>query len=304
MISSIDEAALEWFFGPGLAIYERSTVGAILAKLSRDSATSEPCRRCDGAGILDGAGGFAVTKACEGCGGNGKAPNGRTLCTLCKGFGSGDSRRTPAKAGGWCPSCSGTGATPVDEAKRRRTPCYACSLAALPSGRRQKRARCAGCRNCLGTGEEPVSVRPMHKAAESGGMSANEEALARFAVTSRRVAKVREMSPILADALAAWYGDAGQQCAEDDETRSGLLFKLHAEGRAYLLAVEDKHSGSLQGLRDSADERSAELYMLACRAWNMQARAKGEQRVVARLADSLQRLGYEELGAAVRKVGA
>lgn len=305
MISPSDEAALAWFFGPGAALYERSTLGAILAKLARDSATSETCRRCHGAGILDGDGGFTLTDACEFCSGSGRARNGRTLCAACKGFGCASApRRKQVERGGWCPSCSGTGATPVEEGKRRRTPCSVCSAPYDLSGKRRARTRRAGCSHCLGTGEEPISVKQMHKAQEGSGIQADETALTHYASVSRRVQQVRRTSAVLADALAAWYGPKGQQRAEDGESRGPLLYALTAAGRDYLQALEDQHSESLAELRERADESSAELYMLACQVWDTPVRAARAKRDIVRLAQAVERSGHGALGAQLRKVAA
>jgi hypothetical protein len=296
VISENDEAALSWFFGPGLAIYERSTFGAILAKLVRESATSEKCLKCDGAGIIGGVGGFAITNVCEGCEGSGKAPNGRTLCPTCSGFGTAAApRRKAAQQGGWCPACLGTGSTAVEERKRRRTPCQACCVPYDATGRRRKREQRAGCRNCLGTGEEPISVKPIQAAQDSGGaMQSDDGALVRFAITSRRVAKVRELSPVLAEALAAYYGDEGQRCALGEPSgRLYALRRLTAEGR------RNPHS-------NDATEQAAALYGRAAKAWNRQAKGKRqldrEKAKLQQLAGSLTRLGYLDLGSAVGKI--
>jgi hypothetical protein len=305
LISQADESALSWFFGPGLTVYERSTSGAILAKLVRESAYSEACKRCDGAGILGGEGGFFLSSSCEGCGGSGKAPNGRTLCVECNGFGSaGEPRRRAAQAGGWCPDCSGTGSTSIEHQKRRHTPCHACCKPLDNTGRLQKRKVKAGCRNCYGSGMEPVNVKPMHKAQEVSGVQADHEALARFAVTSRRVARLRAQSPLLADALAAWYGDKGQLRGDGDESRADLLYPLTEDGRAYLLALEDRHTGSLQALKELADDSAAELYLSAACAWNALVTSKRDAAALARLATSLDRLGYGDLCLALRRAAA
>lgn len=303
MISKADEAALEWYFGPGLALYERSTFGAILSKLARDSATSGPCKRCEGAGIL-GDGGFIVTNACEACSGSGRARNGRTLCLACKGLGSAEPRRADVERGGWCPSCGGTGATPTEESKRRRTPCGVCSAPYDGTGKRRRRLRQAGCAHCLGTGEEPVSARQMHKGGEGGGVQADETAITRFAAISRRVAALRAVSPILANALAAWYGDAGQLRGQEGESRSSLLYPLTSDGRDYLLALEDMHTESLSDLRERADERSAELYALAAQAWAEPLASKREREELRRLAESVERHGYLRLADGLKMVAA
>src|SRR5690242_4935100 len=82
VISLSDEAALSWYFGQGLSIYERSTFGAILAKLEREGFGSEACARCSGSGILE-TGGVNVENKCKTCGGDGRVA--RRWCQDCQG---------------------------------------------------------------------------------------------------------------------------------------------------------------------------------------------------------------------------
>src|SRR5689334_13176672 len=46
-ISGPDEAALSWYFGQGLSIYEKSTFGTIVQKIAMDGYASTTCGKCD-----------------------------------------------------------------------------------------------------------------------------------------------------------------------------------------------------------------------------------------------------------------
>jgi hypothetical protein len=132
------------------------------------------------------------------------------------------------------------------------------------------------------------------QAYSSGAMQSEDGALVRFAITSRRVAKVRELSPVLAEALAAYYGDEGQRCALGEPSgRLYALRRLTAEGR------RNPHS-------NDATEQAAALYGRAAKAWNRQAKGKRqldrEKAKLQQLAGSLTRLGYLDLGSAVGKI--
>jgi hypothetical protein len=317
-ISLSDEAALSWYFGLGLSIYERSTFGAILAKLDRDGSGSERCVRCDGAGILD-VGGFNTDRRCKTCDGSGKGSGGR-FCHDCHGFGSVEAYEVQAKHGGWCPACRGTGATPVDEAPRRRTFCRSCG------GKRVDRGRaCVGCRNCLGTGEEPITAKPILGSSEAAGVQADDSALTRFAITSRRVERVRDTSPALAVALSVYYGDVGQRWALTEHGRIFSLYHLTPSGRR--LARWGEHASKAadlgltaqerigaqaalearqpkadrRALLDASGQQAADLYRRAARAWNKLSTTKRDRAAWNRLSGSLASLGYAELGEAVER---
>jgi hypothetical protein len=129
-ISGPDEAALSWFFGQGLSIYEKSTFGPIVQKIAMDGYASTVCGTCDGGGIIEEGGGVTLEDKCRGCGGSGREPHkaGREQrwCITCDGIG----RETPYEVelprGGWCPSCHGTGTGSVERAALRRPRCRWC----------------------------------------------------------------------------------------------------------------------------------------------------------------------------------
>jgi hypothetical protein len=102
LINLHDEAALQWFFGRGSTVFERSTFGAMLDRLDKDAHTSTPCTLCEGAGILE-EGGFAIKKVGD------------------------DFDERTVEHGGWCPRCRGTGFTPVRTRKSKE------ALTARPS---------------------------------------------------------------------------------------------------------------------------------------------------------------------------
>jgi hypothetical protein len=61
------------------------------------------------------------------------------------------------------------------------------------------------------------------------------------------------------------------------------------------------HTGSLRELREKAREAALELYVVAARAWNMQARPKRDVLALRRLAGALAELGYSDLATNIRK---
>jgi hypothetical protein len=312
-ISLSDEASLSWYFGLGLSIYDRSTFGAIVRKLNAEAFGSETCARCDGAGILD-TGGFSTDDRCKTCDGVGKIADGKVWCHDCKGFGCVAAYEKPADHGGWCPACRGTGSTPVEGVARRRNPCSSCG------GDQWAKRRCS---HCLATGEEPITAKPMQKPQEAVGVEADSGALTRFAITSRRVAKVRAQSPALAEALGVYYGDMGQAWARTDRGRLFALYHLTGAGRR--LARWGEKSGADLGLSVqerlgaqaaleasqprqergallmAAGKQAAELYGRAAQAWNDQALSRRDRKAFERLTESLSRLGHAELSLALER---
>jgi hypothetical protein len=188
------------------------------------------------------------------------------------------------------------------EHKRLPTPCHVCSKPYDGTGRWRKRISNSSCSNCLGTGEEPISVRPMHKAPDAAREQADDVALVRFARTSRQVGKVHDVAPLLAEVLQAFYGDEGQRCElAPNGLRCDALHPFTEPGRELRQAVEDLHTGSLRELREKAREAALELYVVAARAWNMQARPKRDVLALRRLAGALAELGYSDLATNIRK---
>jgi hypothetical protein len=321
VISLPDEAALSWYFGQGLSIYERSTFGAILAKLDRAGFGSETCKRCDGAGILE-VGGVNVETKCKTCGGDGRV--GRRWCHDCDGMGRVAPYEVQVDAGGWCPGCNGTGSTPMETLARRRTPCHACRAPLLMHPRAKARPISRTCSNCLGTSFEPITVQPIQKDSEEAGVQADDTALTRFAITSRRVERVRASSPALAVALSVYYGDVGQRWALTDKGRIFSLYHMtgpgkklakwgeKAAGKAAELGLTAQERIGAQAvieasqprqerrvLLDAAGEQARALYARTARAWNRQASAKRDRDDWQRLIVTLARFGHDDLAVAI-----
>lgn len=66
--SPADAAALDWYFGPGQAAFERSTFGAMLEAAEREAYVTRTCANCT-AGIIDATGAW-----CDRCNGTGSVP--------------------------------------------------------------------------------------------------------------------------------------------------------------------------------------------------------------------------------------
>jgi hypothetical protein len=314
-ISLHDEAALSWYFGPGLSIYDRSTFGAIVAKLEADSCASTPCKTCDGQGILD-AGGFNVENRCKTCAGDGRIGIPPKWCHDCKGDGIVADYEVAVDVGGWCPTCRGTGSTSVHQKNRNHIRCGDC-------GGARSSAACRNCSNCLGTGQEPLTAQPIHGGKDAAGVQADDSALTRFAITSRRVALVKLRSPALAEALQVYYGDVGQRWALTDRGRMFSLYHLTGAGKKLsrwggrkgadlgLTAQERIGAEAALEINQPKDDRgkllmtagmqAVELYRRAARAWNDVSTSKRARQAWEGLTDNLQRLGYPELASAVAK---
>lgn len=245
-VSGHDEAALSWFFGQGLSIYEKSTFGPIVEKIVMDGFGSAPCGRCDGAGILEDAGGVGFGDRCRSCDGTRYAPRkaGESLkwCLTCDGVGKEHPYQVEMPKGGWCPSCRGTGSSPVERRAMRRPRCQWCrpDVVVVKDERLgtterlelvAARAPTHCCPNCKGTGDEPLTAKRVQNDSEGGGVIGNDTALTRFAITSRRTDKVKEISPALHAALEAFYGDVGNRWARSPLGRMFALFHLTPAGK-------------------------------------------------------------------------
>jgi hypothetical protein len=239
LISGQDESALAWFFGQGLSIYEKSTFGPIVEKIAMDGYASAECGKCGGSGILED-GGFRLESKCRGCGGSRlqprKAGEPQQWCLTCGGLGREMPYEVECEHGGWCPTCRGTGGSSVERRAIRRPRCSWCrpepyvfftdertggtTRAPLITAWVPRHA----CPNCLSTGDEPITAKPVLVPDEGGGALGADEALTRFAITSRRAGSVKDVSPALHAALASFYGDVGSRWAL---TQFGRLFALY-----------------------------------------------------------------------------
>lgn len=236
-ISGHDEASLSWHFGQGLAIYEKSTFGPIVQKIAMDGYTSTQCGNCDGQGTVE-KGGVRLEDRCPTCEGARWRPHKKgepqEWCITCDGSGV----VTPYEVEtlwGWCTSCRGTGSSCV-ERSRFEMPCHLCH----PVGRNElgafvplvtARVPTHLCWNCYGSGSEPVTAFPLQVADAGGGVLANDSALTNFAITSRRLDKVKQRSPALYAALGAFYGDSGSRWALSDFGRLFALYHLTPAGQ-------------------------------------------------------------------------
>jgi len=228
VISVSDEATLNWYHSRGVSIYERSTFGAIIEHLKYGAMGSHPCLRCDGAGILDD-GGFRLDDTCRRCKGEGY--ESETLCPLCRGTRKEASYEVKLEKGGWCNSCRGTGASGIDRRGSKPTACHAC-----PGRHKTKQCKncgtckrcvaaraCRNCRNCLGTGNEPLSVHPLGLDGATGREGADDAALTKFALTSRRLGRMHSR---YRRALGKYYGEEGTSWGL---TERGRIFALYGE---------------------------------------------------------------------------
>jgi len=78
---------LTWYLSEGIAVFERSTIGAILDKLELESCTSRACRTCHGTAFVNEPH---------------KCPDPKD-----------PARTITVQFGAWCPKCKGTGVEPV-----------------------------------------------------------------------------------------------------------------------------------------------------------------------------------------------
>jgi len=241
-----DEAALSWFFGDGLSIYEKSTFGPIVEKIAMDGFSSTTCVKCDGAGILDN-GGVRLEDKCTSCRGSGLHPRkdgeSQKWCLTCDGKGRVPPYEEDVEHGGWCPLCRGTGSGSVERRAQRRPRCRLCrpepfvTFTDDATGETIKAPLATAwvprhcCPNCLGTGDEPIGAKPIQKDAEGGGVLGDDAALTRFAITSRRADAVKAISPSLHAALEAFYGDVGHRWASSPFGRMFALFHLTPAGK-------------------------------------------------------------------------
>lgn len=245
-IAGHDEAALSWFFGQGLSIYDKSTFGPIVQKIQMDGYASTTCGRCEGAGIVDDAGGVTLDDKCKSCDGGGLAPrkagDSQQWCLTCDGLGRVPPYEVEMASGGWCPSCRGTGCGSVERRAMRVPRCQWCKPdpvtvtdeatdTTLKLELVAARVPTHSCPNCLGTGNEPITAKRVTKDDEGGGVLGNDVALTRFAITSRRADRVKAISPALHAALEAFYGDVGHRWANSPFGRLFALYHLTPAGR-------------------------------------------------------------------------
>lgn len=252
-IEESDEAQLIWYFGDLGTRFERSVFGALLDKVQLGGANSKTCSRCDGAGIIDGPGGFSLLVK--------EVPHGRTVQAE-TGIGAipdetkrWESVERETKAirrvlpngevrdvhGGWCPACRGTGALPQKIKGWRGSVCAECDgkkrtpkflvMRGLPNGKSMVVQTDRPCKGCLGTGRTPQSACPTQGAQENGRAAPDDEILSKFAITSRRLSRLRARRVIWYEALQAYYGDVGAHWAVTERGRIFALYALTPSGK-------------------------------------------------------------------------
>jgi hypothetical protein len=209
-IQGSEASDLEWYFGQGGAIFERSPSGAIFERLLRDSDASQPCRICAGRGILWNR--AAVRRHIDA-----KHPTEAIeISTARRVHGAWETttfeKSVPVTVGSWCQLCGGTG----EVAKRR------------PKGS-ETRAVYVGSRCELVGG---LDARP--GAPQQGGTARSEPdttALVRFAITSRRLSRLADRHRVV---LLAYHGDVGARWGRSQPGRIFALYPLTKGGRSLL----------------------------------------------------------------------
>lgn len=327
-IEGSDEAALSWYFGQGLSVYEKSTFGAVLQRITLDGFSSGPCGSCEGSGIMEN-GGFAVSTRCKRCNGTGAHGEHKKLCDDCRGSGVVEPFEVRAEHGGWCDSCRGSGCTSMARRDKKRPRCLSCvgapHLASPPRGTKRTRAEHiarkssknaarAQCGECLGTGWPPDTVIPKTQADSGAGIMPDDSALTRFAITSRRLGQVRDQSPALYAALECFYGDVGARWGREDFGRLFALYALTPSGKKLARWGETKrtHEEPTQTAQErvgvqavlertqpkrertvllmAANKQASELYARAAQAWN-HAQPAQTDRLLKQLAKRFQDAG-------------
>ena len=164
-----DERLLTWYFTRGLSQFERSTMGAMIERLQRDSSGASHCRVCEGVGILE------TEQAVRRHKHRGKHTELVTRWALKKRDGAlVDERVAVAQdvaIGSYCQCCWGTGWVPV----RHPRP-------------------------------TTITARPTCGPPESAGVVVDGEVLRDYAIVSRRLCR---MAPSHRLTLELYYGQHG-----------------------------------------------------------------------------------------------
>jgi len=268
-ISLRDEAALTWYFLHGERQFQRSTHGAMVERLIRDSMGSARCSVCCGVGILEDEGavrrhrqhgttekrmGWAVVerrKAVD-CGAAYR-DGGVVLCE------ERVEQWHTVGVGSECQRCRGTGWV------ARRRPARECEYCArrrsereLPDGSttveveplQQWRDRRRMCSECGGTGRAAVTVASTCEEQESGGVEVSGDVLRNYARVNRRLMHLGKGRVV----LELYYGPHGQSWADQSGGRM-LALQAHTEaGRRLLRRTKRKGDEATEA---SPEERLA-----------------------------------------------
>jgi hypothetical protein len=176
-------------------------------------------------------------------------------------------------------------------------------------------------------------VHPSGIDGASGREGADDSALTKFALTSRRLQRVRAKSPALFMALVAYYGDVGTRWGLTNRGRIFALYHLTGPGKKLSRqAISDKERASLPeaqraddltmperigvradldrdqpkrertALLDTAGAHAQELYQRAAVAWN-EANEGTPKRVTRSLVKRATKLGLVSLANALADQG-
>lgn len=232
-----DEEAFRWYFRDGQRRFQRSTHGAIVARLERDSAGCVQCRICRGAGILDCEKSLKrhierkkttekvrkwIIRAEH------KDVDGRDAGPILH------EEETevwaPVGIGSYCQFCKGTGVRPKSRPKTIRCP----DCSGLMKAERQR------CGTCHGRGRVSPDVGNWKGREESAGVEVDGDTLRRFAVISRRLSRVSQRHQQTIEdyfgPLGEYWGghsvQAGRLVALQPRTKSGrkLLQRTRKKG--------------------------------------------------------------------------
>lgn len=285
-ISLRDEAALTWYFRDGQRRFQRSTHGAIVDRLERDSSGSVKCRVCQGVGILEDDDAVGRHKDRK------KTTERRRTWALREIHKDVDGRDAgpvlveeeieiwaPVGIGSMCQFCRGTGQRPKGIKNRR--PCPDC--AGLMKAERQR------CKTCYGRGVVSPDVGVRGGREESGGIDVDGDTLRRFAIVSRRLAGIpavhRDTFERYFGPLGEYWGghsvQAGRLVALQTRTKRGrkLLQRTHTDGdeatgatpeqrmdTQWALQARDPKTWRYELLSGSLDD-ARKMFDAACKAW-------------------------------------
>jgi hypothetical protein len=214
-ISLRDESALTWYFLWGRRAFERSTHGAMVERLERDSMGSTRCRVCDGIGILEDEAALERHRQRK-----------RTTERIVRWrLVERDGVVTDEQVSEWhavgvgseCQLCQGTGWTAKKRIKPRCPECWGKGRAA--------RAQCSA---CLGTGWLTPNVHSTCGNHEEGGVEVEGDTLRNYATTSRALARLDSMAQ---RTLERYYGVHGQSWANTAHGRIHGLLEFTPAGK-------------------------------------------------------------------------
>lgn len=237
-ISEADEARLTLYLGELGTRFERSVSGRILEIQEQFGSFSTRCRRCKGSGIIEGPGGFAVVVE-EVQRTRQSSTQRRSIEAIPDESSRWEASEQPAATGGWCRPCNGTGSVPKTESGP--PPCERCS----GSGRAAAFNVRPGhhdvpCVDCLSTGRAQLTAEPTGSSVEGSDNAPSEGALTLYALTSRQLEAVRNVSDVSARAIEVLFGDIGARWARTHHGRMFALYHLTPAGKRLVKWADDR----------------------------------------------------------------